>query len=695
MWANDLIISYSWWSLALVIFTGLLFASLLYVGNKKNKLSKGLSVFLFIVRFLAISLMAFLLLTPYIKTRVVSIEKPIIIVGIDNSASITGTSDSVYYKTRFQENLRQQLEGLKDKYDVKTYLFGQEVVPGDHPDFLDAKSDYGAFFNFINSAWANANTGMVLVVGDGQFNSGYDPVTAVQKANVPIVAVALGDTTEQIDASIKEVRMNSTAFLDDMVPLEITYEAMQLKNKSLQLTVTGFGNTLYKETIPIKTDKQVASIRILIAAKVAGKHRIQASVAPTENELNLSNNHQNAYLNVLETKQKILVLAYAPHPDIAAIRQSLMSNKNYEVSIDYVNTFTGNPTNFDLVILHQLPARKNQSIRILNLLHEANTPTLFILGNQSDLGIFNQQFSGATILSASNSREEALAQFSPMFDLFTFGADQRDIISKLPPLVVPLGNYQTNPGAEVFITQQIQGFDSDHPMVLFYRNTDRKTGAILGEGLWRWRMHNYILSKNFDAFNTFLQKTAQYLIANNKQKPFQVLAQDEYNRFDAIELRAECLNASMELVNSEEIPLTLTNESGEQFQYLFSKSNQGYILNLGILPEGIYRFSSTANCQGKNLTETGTFVVTGIDLEHRNTKANHRLLFQLSELNGGQVIYPNQMESLPKIAVSMNLKSRMDYETKLTELGTLPFVMLLIILLLSLEWFLRKYFGTY
>ncbi len=695
MWANDLIISYSWWSLALVIFTGLLYAALLYVGNKKNKLSKGLSIVLFIFRFLAVSLMAFLLLTPYIKTRVKSIEKPIIIVGIDNSASITGTSDSVYYKTQFQENLRQQLEGLKDKYDVKTYLFGQQVITGDQPRFTDAKSDYGAFLNFIKSAWSDANTGMILLAGDGLFNSGYDPLAAAQKLSTPIVAIALGDTTEQMDAAIKEVRMNSTAFLDDMVPLEITYQALQLKNKSLQLTVTGFGNTLYKETIQVKTDKQVSTVRIMLAAKVAGKHRIQASITTTANESNLSNNHQNVYLNVLENKQKILVLAYAPHPDIAAIGQSLKGNKNYEVTIDYVGTYTGNPADFDLVILHQLPAKKNLANRIFNLLNEANTPTLIILGNQSDLGTFNQQFPGVNILSASNTKEEAMAQFSPTFDLFTFGANQRDLISKLPPLVVPLGTYQTNPGADVFITQQIQGFNSDYPLVLFYRNHDRKTGAILGEGLWRWRIHNFILSKNFDAFDTFLQKTTQYLIANSKQKPFQVFAQDEYNRFDPIELRAECLNASMELVNSEEIPLTLTNESGEQFQYLFSKSNQGYVLDLGILPEGIYRYSSTANCQEKNLTESGTFVVTGIDLENRNTKANHRLLFQLSELNGGRVIYPRQTELLPEIVESMNLKRRMDYETKLTELGTLPIVMLLIILLLSLEWFLRKYYGTY
>ncbi len=695
MWANDLIISYSWWSLALVIFTGLLYAAVLYVGNKKNKLSKSLTVTLFIFRFLAVGLMAFLLLTPYIKTRVKSIEKPIILVGIDNSSSIIGTSDSVYYKTQFQEDLQQQLEALSDKYDVKTYLFGQQVINSEQPRFTDAKSDYGAFFNLINSAWSDANTGMIILAGDGLFNSGYDPMTVVQKLNIPMVAIALGDTTEKMDASIKEVRMNATAFLNDMVPLEITYEAQQLKNKSLQLTVNGFGKTLHQETIQVKTDKQVSTIRILLEAKVAGKHRIQVSVATSEKETNLSNNNQNVYLNVLETKQKILVLAFAPHPDIAAISQSLKGIKNYEVTTDYVNTFTGNPANFDLVILHQLPAKKNLAIRIFNLLKEANTPTLLLLGNQSDLGAFNQQFPAVSIRSVSNSKEEALAQFNPAFDLFTYAADQRDIISQLPPLTVPLGTYQTNPGAEVFIKQQIQGFDSDYPLVLFYQGPDSKTAAVLGEGLWRWRIHNYILTQSFDAFDTFLQKTTQYLIANNQQKPFQVFAQDEYNLFDPIELRAECLNASMEMVNTEEIPLTLTNENGENFQYVFSKSNQGYVLRLGVLPEGIYRYTSTANCQGKELTETGTFVVTGIDLENRNTKANHRLLYQLTALNGGRVIYPNQTQLLPDIVASMNLKSRLDYETKLTELGTLPVVMLLIILLLSLEWFLRKYFGTY
>lgn len=695
MWANNLIISYSWWSIVLVLITGLFFAGILYIYNKKNKLSKGLTAMLFTVRFIAISLIAFLLLSPFIKTRIRSIEKPVIIVGLDNSASIISSNDSIQYKTSFKESFEANLELLKKEYDVKSYLFGQQVTTGNVPQYTDGRSNYGDFIGFVNSAWSDANTGMLLLVGDGSYNTGFDPVFAAEKLTFPIVSIAMGDTLEQVDASILEVRMNPTAFLDDVVPIEITYSASKLKNKSIQLSVVGFGKTLYSENIFIKTNKQVSSITVPITTNRTGKQRIEISIQPIVNETNINNNQQNKYLDVIESKQKILLLAFVPHPDISAISQSLKTNKNYEITTTYINDFTGNITDYDLVILHQLPAVKNPAARFLKSLEESKTPTLFVLGNQSNLESFNRQFSGVNISSASNRKEQATALINPLFKLFTLSGIDQELLVELPPLTVPLGSYQVNPNASVFSYQDVQGFRSDFPMIIFYQDAEQKTGAILGEGIWRWRMHNFVQENNYLTFDTFIRKSIQYLINRNDQRPFQVFAQDEYVIFDPIVLKAECFNESHELVNTSEIPLTLLNEAGEQFQYLFSPKKDSYALDLGTLPEGIYRYTSTAECQGKNMTESGEFVVTGSTLENRDLKANHRLLYQLAEMNGGRVLYPDNLNSLKKTVDDLGLKSRIDYEIKLIDLGTLPYILIAIFLLLSLEWFLRKYFGTY
>ena len=695
MWANDLIISYSWWSLLLVFSTGLLFAALLYFRNKNNKLSKPLTAFLFILRFISISLITFLLLSPYIKTRIKNIEKPVIIVGIDNSASVVSQVDSTEYKTNFQNDFMATLEVLKEKNEVKTYLFGQQVVPGEMPSFSDGRSNYGDFLNFVNSAWSDANTGMLLLVGDGIYNTGYDPTYLAQNLSFPIVSIAMGDTLQQVDASIREVRLNSTAFLNDKIPVEITYATSKLKDKTIRLSVKGFGKTLYSESILIKSDKQVATLTLPVTAIQSGKQRIEISIQPLDNERNLTNNKQNKYLDVVETKQKILLLAHAPHPDISAITQSIKTNKNYELTVSLIKDFTDHIEDFDLVILHQIPGLKNRNSRIFKQIEDNKTPTLSIIGNQSALEEFNLFFPGVNISSASSRKEEATAIINPLFNLFTMSSSDQELLEKLPPLTVPLGSYQTNPGATVFSTQQIQGFKSDLPLVLFYENADQKSGAILGEGIWRWRIHTFIQTNEFQPFDTFILKSIQYLINRNNQRPFQIFAEDEYDIFDPVVISASYMNASRELVNTAEIPLTLSNEQGEQFQYIFSKLNNTYSLNLGTLPEGIYRYASTVDYQGRKLTESGEFVVAGVALETRDIKANHKLLFKLAEMSGGSVLYPNQINEIQNSVDALQLKSRIEYDIKLIELGTLPIILIIILVMLSLEWFLRKYFGTY
>ena len=695
MWANDLIISYSWWSIIPVLATGLAFAAILYFYNRKNKLSTSITVILFIVRFLSVSLLAFLLLSPYLKSNIKHIEKPIIIVGIDNSASMIQTGDSLYYKNEFQPQLTNTLTLLGENAEVVSFLFGNEITAGDKPDFSDGKSDYGAFFDFVNSAWSGENTGLILLIGDGNYNAGFDPAYVAQNLQLPVISVAMGDTSEKADASIKEIRMNNTAFLNDIVPVEITFEATKLMGQQLHLTVSGFGKTSYSQNYPVKSMRVTQTVTVPIEADKAGKHRIKIVIDDFDGELNTDNNTRNIFLDVIESKQKVLLLAFSPHPDVAAIHQTLKTNKNLEVTTAYIPDFKGNPSDFDLVILHQLPAKGHGVSGVLELISKANLSTLFILGNQSEVSVFNRSFGGLNILSTANRTDEAIAQINPAFNLFTFSGEDQKEFNQFPPLSVPLGSYQTNPSSIIFCTQTIKGFATDLPMVLFYQTPERKTGAITGEGLWRWRMYDYLKTGSYNTFNTFLNKSVQFLISKTDRRPFKIIVRDDFRIFDPVVLRAECFNASYEQINSEEVPLTLINESGEHFQYLFSAEGAGYKLDLGHLPEGIYRYTSTANCQGKNWTETGEFVVTGMLSETMITRANHRVLYQLAELHEGAVIYPNQLDQIAQLVKSKNLKSSIGYETKLVELESMPAIFILLVFLLSFEWFIRKYFGTY
>ena len=56
-------------------------------------------------------------------------------------------------------------------------------------------------------------------------------------------------------------------------------------------------------------------------------------VKPKADEFTTENNYRHAYIDVVEGKEKILIVAQAPHPDIKAIRYALEKNENYELSL--------------------------------------------------------------------------------------------------------------------------------------------------------------------------------------------------------------------------------------------------------------------------------------------------------------------------------------------------------------------------
>jgi hypothetical protein len=114
------------------------------------------------------------------------------------------------------------------------------------------------------------------------------------------------------------------------------------------------------------------------------------------------------------------------------------------------------------------------------------------------------------------------------------------------------------------------------------------------------------------------------------------------------------------------------------------------------MPQGAYTYTAKTTIAGKAYVLSGEFMVKKVDIEYLETVANHRLLDNLSQQQGGKMIYPQDIEKLPGLLQAReDLKpiAYMQEEFKdLIQYKTLFFILLLC---LSAEWFLRKYFGSY
>lgn len=690
----NIVTEYPLWFILFCIVAGILYAGILYYHEKKlSELSLWKVWLMASFRFSAVTILSFLLLSPLLKTVNREIEKPIIIVAQDNSESLVAGKDSLFYKKEYKQNLQQLIDELNDKYEVRLYSFAEKIkqLPvADSLTFNEKQTDISAMFNEIETRYSNRNIGALILASDGLYNKGANPVYSSDKIKVPIYTIALGDTTIKKDIILLKVEHNRLAYLGNKFPLEIIVNAKQLNGKTTTLSVTKGGALLFTQPVSINSDAFKATIPVLLEAKETGLQRYTIKLSALPEEVNTINNISTVFIDVLDSRQKILLLAAAPHPDIAAIKESIEGNQNYEVESFTTDNFDKPLKKYNLIILHQLPNSTNSAKKIIDEINLSNIPAWVFSGAST---ILKKDLS---IVSASQKTNECEAVLEENFPLFTISDELRKAVKYFPALVCPYGTYLAENSSNVLFYQRIGIVNTKNPLLVFNTAGENKIAIFYGEGIWRWRLQDFALNGNHNLFDELISKTVQYLSVKVDRSYFKIISKNNFFENEAIELEAEVYNESYELINEPEINLTIINSENKKFLYTFSKTSNAYRLNAGMMPMGEYKFEAKVKVGAKIYIQQGSFSVSPLQIELTNTVANHQVLYSLSDKHDGEMIYPDALKVIAeKLNSRTDIKSVSYSQKKLSDLINLKWIFFLLLALLSFEWFIRKRNGAY
>ncbi|HDR51105.1 MAG TPA: hypothetical protein ENN90_05705, partial [Mariniphaga anaerophila] len=206
--------------LILAAAAGIVFL-LYFRNNESRELTPKQRGFLMVLRFFSFALIAFLLLSPFVRSLRRIVQNPVIIAAWDNSGSMVATGDSSQLATDVTRLKDRISEELGSGYTLVTYSFGQETKLTDQLDFSEKKSDYSNLIATITNNHFNENVGALLLAGDGIYNQGRNPVNMVDNLTFPVYTIGFGDTTQVTDARIQGVRVNRTSFAGNRFPVEI------------------------------------------------------------------------------------------------------------------------------------------------------------------------------------------------------------------------------------------------------------------------------------------------------------------------------------------------------------------------------------------------------------------------------------------------------------------------------------------
>ncbi|RKR85572.1 hypothetical protein BDD43_5843 [Mucilaginibacter gracilis] len=683
-----------WWVLACLAL-GVLYAWLLY--RQPNSINPFARNVLSVLRALAVATIAVLLLSPLIKTVSSRPQKPLVLLLQDNSSSIQLFKPANFDAQKFVSQLGDIKQALGADYDVREFNFSADLKDSLSKSFNGKQTDISAAIRGLTDRFSNQNIGALVLATDGLYNKGSSPQYGARNLKTNIYTIALGDTTPRRDLLIANVNYNKTAFLGNDFEMEVLAEAYQAQAENMRLTVSEDGAPVANQTIAVTTNDFRKVIPLKLHADKKGVHKFTISLQAIANEISTLNNTEIIYVEVLDTKQKILLLYNGPHPDISAIKLSLESNRNYEVKTSLVtDADLGKLSTYSLAILYQLPASASAFPSTLqSQLAKLKIPVWYVAGAQTDIQQLNKAQKIIQINTSRTDMQEVFASPKADFSAFTLSDSTRRELALLPPLVAPFGNYSAPSAQSVLLKQKIGSVETSYPLLAFGEDAGVRTAVLTAEGIWKWRLAEFATTGSHNAVNELLSQSVQYLTAKGDRSHFRVYpAKNVFDESEDVLLNAELYNDALELINTPDVKIDLKGKSGKTFSFIFTRNGQSYQLNAGALPPDEYTYTASTKPGDKALTATGQLAVKALNAETRQSAADHHLLYTLAKENGGQMLMSSQINQLAALIRKNESIKTIVYDDKTyRDLVDEKWVFVLVLVLLSAEWFARKREG--
>ncbi|MBK9148326.1 MAG: hypothetical protein IPM12_11000 [Flavobacteriales bacterium] len=689
--------AHSLWLAPLCVLLGAALAWCLYRRQQgKEGFPPRVNWLLAVLRAVAVAIIAFFLLEPMLRILVREVRKPVVALLHDGSRSLLLAGDTAALRGSYAERLKRLESELGERFTVRAFTYGDQVTEGLDLEQRGTASDLSQALRELYDRFSGPDLAAVILDGDGIVNRGRDPRYDAERLQVPVFTIALGDTTVRPDLAVRSVEHNRICFLGNEFPVRVRLTAQHLKGAGSRVLIKRGGEVLASQSLAITTDPFVTEVAFSVKADKPGTQRYTVEAEAVDGESGRANNEQDFFIEVLDARQKLLILAAAPHPDLAALRAALSGVEGHEVELAYADGFNGAAAAYDLIVLHQLPGNKADAGAFIASAQAKGIPLLHVIGMGTRMDALNALRGGVRVSDPRPSITDAQAAVARDFGLFILEADLVQALERFPPLQVPFAQYALSRSASALAWQRVGAVRTEAPLIAVEQQEGTRSAAICGEGLWRWRMADYQLNGSHERFDRLIRKLAQFLALKADKKRFRVDHAPVVPANEQVLLNAEVYNAAFEAVPDAEVTIVLKDEEGREYPVAFNAGANGYRANAGLLPAGRYTWQAEAEHQGERMRAQGEVHVSAVTLEQVSTVADHGLLADIAARTGGQQVGPSQLDAIvAALGTEQRYAARSYAQPRFSDLIELRWIFFAVLALLASEWALRRRSGAY
>ena len=672
----------------LVLWVILFIGTGLFVYLYKIIFNEKWHQFLISYRIIIFFILGILLFNPVINFLDEKEKKLDWAIFIDNSASIK------YHQTPSINAVQLGIESLVNKLSEKDisyhlYQFADKIQKVNSPQLIGngVTTNIGIIPETIKQL-GNQIAGAVII-SDGLITEGKDPIKDFQEFDFPIHTIGIGEGSELVDVTIESIDAPTVVLKSDWVDVNITIQSVG--NIVDRLSVSLYNNRELQGSkhIRLMGMESKKEVNFRFRPKEIGKQQYEVRISSVEDEIDIQNNRQKFSLLVLKDRYKVALLTGSPNKNTSVLKQKLKNNPRVE--LDHfiritetrfqpaIKTFWESP--YELIIFDNYPIKPLSSnfVRILGKKLLSNQSALFlILGPNQTIVSFNGITSILGVVTEDSTIE------SNRF-YWEFVDEQIDAGGNFPPLKQNILITGKQVSSDTLAVTE-QGW----PLWLRNQNGTIRTMIWTSPELNTLYFHDQKLSQE-GSFSVIWNQSISWLLkSGGEHENFFRLNKNRYQQGEMVQVTGtQPFEKTQD--KTENIIINVTHGSTDIItrDILYNIEEQRWLGEFRAPGPGEYNYSIQLG-SNQDPIQTGTFQILESQIELNQVYLNKKLLATISNSTDGQFFVWDSRDSLFS---EINPKVRREFKAEIIKFNESRVLLIIMILLLCVEWFIRRNRG--